>query len=188
MTITKIETHIDDALKRLLYQFQDKSKIVALQTMQAQQIQELENASYDYIASITLASATGATLDRWGFVLGEDRLGANDADYRVRLYFAITRNLSNGTPEELINFTAFLFTASMVQLEEIFPAVISLTAINAQGTADPALIKTQLQQLCPAGVRLHLLSVGTSVNPFAFLGHSYLDAKGFDEGEFVSGY
>jgi hypothetical protein len=164
----------------LLYQFQGKPGVEGLIGAQAKQIQEMEDAGIDFLSKMPLQSATGAVLDRWGFVLDEARLGNNDPDYRARLFFKISRNISNGTPEELIQFFAELVQAESVQIFEVFPGVIVLTAVNAQNPADPAVVRAQLQQLTPAGVRIGYLAAGGDENPFSFAAHPNPNARGFD--------
>lgn len=180
MSLTKITTHLQDSLKRLLYQFQGKSGVESLIGAQSKQIQEIEDASYDLTTKYPLQTAEGSTLDRWGVVLDEARLGSNDADFRSRLFFKISRNISNGTPEELIQFFGELVQADSVQIFEIYPGVVILTAVNAQNPADPVLVKAQLQQLSPAGVRIGYLAAGDVPNPFAFAAHPNPNARGFD--------
>jgi hypothetical protein len=180
MTITKITTHHDDALVRLLYQFKDKVKVQAMVSMQADQIQDIEDATFEFLSKIPLQNAVGAMLDRWGVLLNEARLGDNDADYKSRLLFSITRNLSNGTPEELISFTSILLGTNQIQIYEIFPGVVNFLASDVQNTADPLLVKSQLQQLCAAGVRVGWISLLNDPHPFAFENHPNPDARGFD--------
>lgn len=195
MTIQKITTHSPLALERLLYQFKEAPKTIALLEMQTDQVQNLEDAAFEFLTKIPLQTATGIILDRWGVVLGEDRLGDNDTDYRARLFFAISKNLCNGTPEEMILFFNFLMLTTHVQIYEYFPGVIVFAAINASNFADPVLIKSQLQQLACAGVRVGWIVIGESPNPFAFLTYPYMDARGFDTypttgvgGEFTTVY
>lgn len=195
MTITKITTHSVDALNRLLYEFKDLPKIASLNTMNSAQIQELENAAFDFLTKIPLDTATGIILDRWGIVLDELRNGLSDDEYRVILKLKISKNLCTGTAEDLIKFFNFMLGISTVQLSELFPGVIYFTAVNVVLVGDPTTVKAQLQQLCPAGVNIGWISIGTNEHPFAFATHPNPDARGFDTypvqsigGEFVSAY
>ena len=95
----------------------------------------------------------------------------------------------------MILFFNFLMLTDHVQIYEYFPGVIAFAAINVTNYADPVLIKSQLQQLACAGVRLGWIVVGESENPFAFLTYPFLGAKGFDTypttgigGEFTTVY
>jgi hypothetical protein len=180
MSVSKISTHLDDAIRRLLYQFQGKTGIESLIGAHAKQFQDIEDAGFDFMTKVPMQSATGAVLDRWGIVLDEARLGDNDADYRARLFFKISRNISNGTPEELIQFFSELVQAESVQIFEVFPGVVVLTAVNAQNPADPEVVRLQLQQLAPAGVRIGYLATGGDDHPFAFAAHPNPNARGFD--------
>jgi hypothetical protein len=193
MTIAKITTHLTDAIGRMLYQFRGFPGIEGLVGMHGQQAQDAENAGFDFISKLPLQTATGAILDRWGAVLDEARNGATDADYRALLFFKISKNIASGTPEELISILQQLMQGDAVELVEDFPAALHMTIINPTNPADPALIFSQMQQMCPAGVQLNYLAAGYSDHPFAFLGNPNPQALGFssapgvdDGGQFVS--
>ncbi len=193
--ITKITTHSADAINRLLYQFKGFPKLSSLNTMQAKQIQDIEDAAFDFLMKIPLETATGITLDRWGIVLDENRNALGDTEYRAVLKLKIAKNLCTGTAEDLIKFFNYMLSTDTVQLSELFPGVIYFTAINIILVGSPAEVKEQLQQLCPAAVRIGWISIGTSPNPFAFATHPNIDSRGFDTypvqgigGEFVSAF
>jgi hypothetical protein len=193
MTITKITTHLSDAIGRMLYQFRNLSGIEGLVGMHGQQAQDVENAGFDFLTKIPLQTTTGAALDRWGAVLNESRNGVSDANYRALLFFKVSKNISNGTPEELISILQQLMQGDAVEFVEDFPAAFHMAIINAQNLADPSMIFSQMQQMCPAGVRLNYIAAGYSPHPFAFLGNPNPQALGFssapgldDGGQFVS--
>lgn len=193
MTITKITTHLADSMGKMLYQFRDLIGVEGLVGMHGQQAQDVEDAGFDFLSKLPLQTATGAALDRWGAVLDESRNGASDADFRALLFFKISKNISNGTPEELISILQQLLQGDAVEFVEDFPAALHMTIISPANPADPDLIFSQMQQMCPAGVRLNYLAAGYSDHPFAFLGNPNPQALGFssapgadDGGQFVS--
>jgi hypothetical protein len=178
--IDLITTHVQDAKDRLMYQFRAKARIEGIIEADAVQIQELEQVFYSMIEGRTLQTATGATLDRWGNVLDELRLGDTDQNFRSRLFFKVTRNIAAGTPEEMIRIYADLLQARFVQLQEVFDAKVVMTAITTANVPDLTYIKTLVQAVAPAGVRVAYLQFGTSQNPFVFATHPDLFGKGFD--------
>lgn len=193
--ITKINTHAPDALNRFLYQFKGLPKIESLHNMQSKQIQDIEDSTFDFLTKIPMQTATGIVLDRWGIVLNEQRNGESDSQYRTRLFLKVSKNLCTGTSEDLIKFFNYMLQTTTVQLSDLFPAVIYLTAVELISANDPAEIKIQLQKLCPAGVRIGWLSIGLDPHPFAFATIPNGNARGFDSypvtgngGVFVSAY
>lgn len=193
MTVAKITTHLADAIGRMLYQLRGLPAAEGMVGMHGSQIQDAEDAGFDFYSKLPIQTASGAVLDRWGIVLDEPRNGASDPDYRAFLFFKISKNISNGTPEELISILQQLMQGDAVELVEDFPAALHMTIINPGNPADPSLIVSQMQQMCPAGVRLNYLAAGYSDHPFAFLGSPNPQALGFssapgadDGGQFVS--
>lgn len=191
--IDLITTHVQDSIDRLLYQFQDKAKIEGLVEANSQQIQQLEDVLYSMINGRTLQAATGATLDRWGNVLDELRLGDSDQNFRSRLFFKVIRNIASGTPEEMIQIYSDLMQAGLVQLQEVYDGNVVLIAHNAQNVPSLTYAKELVQAVAPAGVRVAYLQFGTSPNPFVFATHPDPLARGFDTypvtgvgGEFTS--
>jgi len=180
MSVTKISSHLTDSIARLLYQFRGKSGVESLIGAQSKQIQEIEDSAFDFTIKIPIQSASGAVLDRWGIVLDEIRNGDSDADFRARLFFKVSRNISNGTPEELIQFFSGLLQANNVQITEVFPGQVWLTAVAGTNPANPTSVRNQMQQLAPAGVRIGLLVAGFDPHPFAFAAHPNPNARGFD--------
>jgi hypothetical protein len=180
MSVTRISTHLENAISRLLYQFQGKTGVEGLIGAQAKQIQEMEDAGIDFLTKMPLQTSSGAVLDRWGIVLNEQRLGESDSDFRSRLFFKISRNISNGTPEELISFFAELLQADNVQISEIYPGQVWMAATGGTNPASPVSVRNQLQQLAPSGVKIGLLVAGFNEHPFSFAGHPNPNARGFD--------
>lgn len=70
--------------------------------------QTVEEDVYGLVFSLPISQASGTTLDKWGDILGEQRLGLNDAAYRRVLRAKIAFLAAKGSgPRILDAFTNF---------------------------------------------------------------------------------
>jgi hypothetical protein len=98
----------------------DLQKLIAIYI---QQIQELETMWFELINERTMDTAVGVQLDGLGDIVGEERFGRNDDDYRVAIKGRIRLNLSNGTAEDIVAVIRSQLGEYTVELsEDSFPA------------------------------------------------------------------
>lgn len=172
MSVTAITTHVVDALNRLLQQYKDKDRIRALIETDGERTQQLEDVLQVLNVERTLDDADGIQLDRLGDILGIDRNGLSDEDYRTRLRIKVIQNISNGEPDRLINVYAFLLEATQVQYQEHYPAGVALMANAPVIAGQETLIYTEIQNISPAGVRVDYIGSYDALDAFAFEGSS----------------
>jgi hypothetical protein len=129
MTLTKKTTHIEEAKANLIEQFKNKPNLAALSDAYVEQIQDLEDVYFQLIDDRTLDTAVGVQLDGIGQIVGEERKGLNDDDYRIRLKARIRINLSSGTAEELYRILELL-VQNNIEIEEFYPAAIVIRLDN----------------------------------------------------------
>lgn len=89
-------------LDMLLEQFKDKPTFIALITVYARQIQDLENVFVDFAEKQNLAAATGAYLDVIGSVAGIVRGGRDDDAYRASIEIVIAQRADGATVNDII--------------------------------------------------------------------------------------
>lgn len=112
--ISKISTHVADALKRLFQQYKGKN-VEGLLTSLVTGYQSLEGIFFDLKEDRTLSNATGDTLENIGAIVGVTRFfGESDADYRKRVKLAIFKNRAQGTAKVLIETVQNFTDASVV--------------------------------------------------------------------------
>lgn len=163
-----------EAVGHLIDQFKGQPNIAAFIQAWAQQSQELEIAAFVLLAATTISSAFGVQLDGLGAIVGVERAGRTDADYRVRIAAQILRNNASGTIEELLQLGVALGATSL-ELVEVQPAKIQLTAgIDVVNGAEIAQVMAAAK---PAGVRMWFVWYEDGT-PFRFD-----DAQGLDQGE-----
>ncbi|MCP3944606.1 MAG: DUF2612 domain-containing protein [Desulfobacteraceae bacterium] len=178
MTITTITNHKEQALKRLITQYKNKPNFESIISTFSTQIQELETIYFQLLESRSLDTSFGFQLDQIGTLLNEKRDGFSDSDYRLKLIAKIAVNVSQGTPEDIINIFKILMQANKVELFEYFPATIQLVAHDPQPISSVQRIKDALNRTKPTGVAIDSLIV-VNPPPFCFLEVSDLDCKGF---------
>lgn len=97
-----------------------------------QELQELDTAATELLQLITLDGAEGVQLDGLGQILGVDREGLSDEQYRSLLRAYVQVNTSSGTIEELITVSRLALgiaddPAEIVVHEEQYPAGFTIS-------------------------------------------------------------
>lgn len=88
-----------------------------------QQVQDLEQVFFQLITLRTLDDSVGEQLDGIGSIVGEDRFGRNDDDYRLAVRGRIRLNLSEGTTEDIIAVVrSQIGDKQVVVTEDSYPA------------------------------------------------------------------
>jgi hypothetical protein len=179
---TPIPNHVEQALARLISQYQDAVGFNGFITALVNPCQDIEGVLNDLNVKRQLAVATGVQLDNIGTIVGLARPpGATDDQYRNDLYAEIKINVSEGQPEQAIQ-TFQLFTgAQLVLLDEHFPAEVSIESeivFPDQPSVD--MILQIMQQVLPAGVRCDGIVEFDPTNPFAFDGSLFGGGFGSD--------
>lgn len=178
MSLTKKTTHVTEALANLIEQFKDKENLRDLIEIYVNQLQLLEN-TLDDVLKLTdeIDAAFGQQLDNLGQIVGEERFGRTDAQYRLAIKTRILINLSSGTSEELIAIVETIIgTSPTVAITEAFPASFDIT-IDTQIT-DGRTAGLAVASSKPAGV-------GSSFRWFEGANEFRFDTagQGFDQGE-----
>lgn len=150
-TATLTTERLTEAVGHLIDQFQGQANIEAFIRAWAQQSQDLEVSAFGLLTGTTLATAEGVQLDGLGDVVGVERAGRSDADYRVRIGAQILRNNASGTIEEMLQ-VAVALGATSITLTEVPPAKIELDA--GVPLVNGSEIGTVMGLVKPAGVGL----------------------------------
>lgn len=119
---------IDEGEAMLLHQFSQspvlKALIRALVNPFAEAYAELEKLHHGRY----IDNAQGATLDVIGKIVGQERLGMSDEDYRPWIKVAIYLNNSSGTAENMLALLSILFNKMPpVRLQEYAPNDVIFT-------------------------------------------------------------
>lgn len=174
-TLTQKTTRVTEAQGNFIDQFRAHANIDALIEALAQQSQEVEDAAFEILTETDIATAVGLQLDGLGEIVGVERGGRSDADYRVRIGAQILLNNSSGTIPEMIAIAVALSSATISVLE-VFPAKLEIE--TAPEIINGTEVANVLAEARPAGVGL-TFTWYESTNPFLF----DTVGQGFDEGE-----
>ena len=164
MTIAKTTTHAAEAKDNLAGQFKGQEKLEALLTAFINEVQDLENVLFDVLELTSLDEAFGEQLDGFGSIVGENREGRTDDDFRLAIRARLRLNLSNGTAEDMIELIRALVGDKQVEIVEDFafsPAHFDayiLDPIDVDGFQVAKFVRSGK----PAGVRaiLHWFAAG----------------------------
>ena len=127
---------------------------------------DLENDMQSIAESRDLCSAYGATLDKYGEMLGQKRGGATDEQYRLEILNRIGRNVSSGDCDSVMHLISQMFGISPadISVQELGNATVlvafgSLVYEDAGFTATEA--RDMVQSIMPVGVNVVLGFKGT---------------------------
>jgi hypothetical protein len=108
------------------------------------EVQALDTAATELLVLVSIDGATGVQLDGLGQIIGAERQGLDDDDYRMLLRAQIQVNKSGGTIPQLIEIIRLASNTTLeqaaVELTESFPAdfVVKITVALDPGTGDIA--------------------------------------------------
>lgn len=180
MGYSKNDNNVAEGLANLIEQFSDKENIRQYLTAFLNQVQDLEDVLNEVLTlTDEINAAFGQQLDNLGSIVGENRNGKSDAQYRTSISARIQLNSSEGTIENVLGLIVAIDPSNAIVLEELFPAGFIATMLNP---VDPALIDVnQLGELVtegrPAGVKGSV--VLHPPNPF-----QYDSGLGYDDGHY----
>jgi hypothetical protein len=149
-------------------------------------LQELEDAAWFVLSSMSIAAAFGDLLTKIGSIVGEPRLGRSDVDYRAGIRLKIRVNLSSGRATDMIAVAQLAlplgaitylegslasFTIELLNLQSAVYIVQKLSRTRAAGThgivqytedAGPALVLDSVSGGVPTAGKLDSLAGGVS--------------------------
>lgn len=139
----------DRAKDRLIHQFKTKPNLEKYLCVFADEFTELQSTLISLKNLRKLSAASNAQLDGLGDIVGVERLGRTDTQYRAAIYVQIILNRSNGEPETLLAAVKSLTDSTEAHLTEIFPAEVH---ILFNGLNIPSDLINSLERSAPAGV------------------------------------
>lgn len=162
MALALIDNHIEAGLNRLLQRNKESYNINNLLEVIIKPIQEIENQIYDLYTERSLDTAFGVQLDGIGKIVGINRNGLDDIDYRSALIIQIQINKAGGEPESIITAIRQLFKTEIIVFQDIYPANYEVY-IASDTVVENA--KALITSISPAGVGNIVLLQGTNI-PF----------------------
>lgn len=169
-------------LAQLVQQFQEQPKLRAIVSAWLGQVQAMEEVLEQLRTGRGLDGAQGKQLDGIGSIVGLDRGGLNDADYRGRLRVQIRLLRGEGTPEDILSAVSLATGQTGLRLYESRPAEIRLVVGEGIPADTARLVLHLVRTMKSAGVRSWLeWGEAPAAASFSFEGG---DGLGFDNGAF----
>jgi hypothetical protein len=165
MAYIKIANHVQQAQNRLVEQYKESTNLNNFIKSIVDPIQILENETFNVYTNRSINTAVGYQLDGLGKIVGEQRYGRNDDDYRSAIIAQIEINISGGEPESIINAMRQLLRPSVIDYIDIYPAYFQLY-LQTDSFIDnlPVLVRS----FSPVGIGSGILLQGNSSKPFVF--------------------
>ncbi|MCK5444789.1 MAG: hypothetical protein KAI73_04150 [Rhodospirillaceae bacterium] len=179
MSIDKVPDHTAAGIANLLSQYKDSPTVLNFLTVLLSQLQPVEDDLVDLIFERMLATAVGVQLDQYGKVVGANRRGLVDDDFRKYIRVRIQANLSTGIVDTILDVVSVLVGNLVVRYDRIGTAAYQLqweTDSPVSG-ALLELVNEILLDISPAGVGY--FATQGSLNPLRF----DTAGQGLDDGE-----
>jgi hypothetical protein len=158
MSLEKITNYVEDG-KNLLLEIDKKRPLLeGFLVSYLAEIQEFENAMYEFYLLKMLENAKWYLLDKIGYIVGEPRNNREDDEYKDAIYTKISINNSGGTPEAIMSAIRQLLKTKSIKYTDLYTASFSLVAQTDMPV--PAKFIEQFKKLPIAGVQGHLLTEG----------------------------
>lgn len=151
MAIEKIENMGDENVALFIEQFQKKPRLEALARVFLDRCQELENVFWDIIEKRLIENAVGVQLDVLGKIVGQPRIGDTDDIYRLHIRARIRINISNGTPNDILEIAALLLQGARFSFDEYYPASFVIDVLDPM-LEDPFFVWSLIGEARAAGV------------------------------------
>jgi hypothetical protein len=199
MTVLANSTdHAAQMQARLATQFKDATTWQGLLNAIGAEVQEIEDAFYSILATKVIATATGASLDGIGSILGMPRAeggvaGAlSDADYRTVLTATVLALSGSGEPETALSIVDTIITEWSANTDTVYSdQVAGFRILNLADATTAVKVKRAwkiLQIAAGAGIKpgIHYaLSARAGLFKFAPSNSFVTSVRGFGQGKFA---
>jgi len=165
--IQKVDDHTKKALERIAYQYQGLSRFEKLISALISGKQDFEDNVHPFLTDRWIDSADGDQLDGLGELVGEDRNGRLDGDYRRAIRLRAVLNAVSGQPEGVIGYLRAYSGSERIKYKESYPATVE---VFVDGDNVDAEVVRSVRDILPSGVALYA-STAPSLDtklPFGF--------------------
>jgi len=180
MTVSQITDHAAQALATQSTWTHTRERIRKLCELIADQVQLMDNVTWQVLTNSILATATGDILDEYGKIFDHARGALTDAQYRRALSTVIAAHQSDGLAKEVIYLASTLIGVP-VRYQQYQPAAYRLTYTIATAIASDweTRVLAILEIARPAGVSYQLVE-GDSTGAGTF---TFNIGPGFNQGK-----
>jgi len=116
-----IKDYVQQGEDRLLDQFSNSPIIQGVLSTYLNELSNTQTSSISLLDILNIETAYGYNLDLIGKMVGEERLGNSDTQYRKNIKVKIFLNSSKGTPNDLLEILDLLTESTSLELFEHTP-------------------------------------------------------------------
>ena len=169
---------VEEAESLMLHQFKNAPKLKGLLRSLIQPLQTIADGVDHFSQGVHIDELSGHWLDILGGIVGQQRSGMTDEDFRTWLKIRIMLNRCNGTHEELLSILRLLLGSDYpLTLAEHKPKdVVFVFSAPLQTIAEAAF--SLIKEAAPLGLKHHFINASVR-NPFRF------DATPFSQAQFA---
>lgn len=158
MNVIENLNHVSEALALMLEEYKESPDLRALLTSYIEQVQELEEVSYDIYEKRLLDDAAKAQIDDLGELVRQERTSNDDEIYRAFIKARIAINRSNGRTEEIINILRLVsLSTDIYHVRDTGNASIVVETFTPQTSAWADLILTLVKDAKAGGVKVQVI-------------------------------
>lgn len=174
MRVTQNNSHVSDALGRIVQQYSKAVNLQDLISSLVNQVQKIEDDLQSMYNRLDIDVSENVQLDGIGDIIGIARQGYDDDTYKILIKGKIAANVSKGTPGDIIQVFNILTSGSDAFLMELFPAQIAIMNNGSILAGLETLVKTMTEGATAAGVGLDYIGDYNGDLAFSFAGGSGL--------------
>jgi len=116
--IERNDNHVEEARRLLIGQYRGKKNIQAFLASYVRPLQDVENVLWDIVDAFMLDNAVGAQLDTLGRLVGEQRRGRSNEEFRIGIRIKIRVNRSKGRIVDIIDVASLANAPRVPAVEE----------------------------------------------------------------------
>lgn len=152
------QTRVEELLPT---QFYDRPRFQALARTIGATAQEVEGLYTELLWGQTLGLATGVQLDRWGALVGQQRLGLTDEEYRGFIQARIIANTTHGVINDYLAIMQLILGALAVWYIPMHPAGFSTFGLVSSFVRDErrSAAARLIADAAPGGVKWRAVEV-----------------------------
>jgi hypothetical protein len=180
--ITPITDHFAQAADKLIQRYKGKPRFAALLGTYIKQVQELEDSTWEVVASRDVDTADDVRLEILGRLIGQPRRAATTEQYRLYIKARIKVNRSDGAPETLKSIARLLLgQGTTLTNGDMWERLCPKGPIDVVAS-DPNVVTELLREAHTAGVGFSFeffVVPASALFHFARTGAPLTDGRGF---------
>lgn len=141
--------YVSSGIDKLVSQFNGSARLKEFLSAFLREIQSIDDTLQKVKAQRWIETAYGVQLDGCGFIVGVDRYGMADEEYRQAIKSRVGATAALGTPKAVQGLLKFLSKADGIQYQEHYPAT---SIVLTEGYGANSKLPASIESVAPAGI------------------------------------